>query len=339
MDMKHSIKLMAMLFLGLVSCKEQKKEAADTSVQSPAQTAPYAEISVKEGGSWQDGPRGHMEYIGGTFKKVTELEIPEQHTDHTWYIRYEGPGWENANVGYRLYLDWRNAIDIFGKKVGSLVLPHVGQDGFDSYHEMADWGMDILKAGKSMGIGGFGRLVQDSVIHFQKVGSTKATVSHGDDIARVDIAYTDWQTAGTGIDLTAGLSIYPTDRFTKVQLKPSAELEGLCTGIVKFDHVPLRTKTSTGGQWAYLATYGNQTLVGDDDQLGMALFYKVGEVDSIVDGKDDHLVVFKPSTSGVGYYFLGAWEQEWNGIANETDFYGDLDAKLELLDQKGRLEP
>lgn len=329
-----------MVLMGLVSCKEQRKEPVNETLQSQTQqSAPYAEISVKEGGSWQDGPRGHMEYVGGTFKKVTEMEIPEQHTDHTWYIRYEGPGWENSNVGYRLYLDWRNAIDIFGKKVDSLVLPYVGQDGFDSYHDMSDWGMDILKAGKSMGIGGFGRLVQDSVIHFQKVGNTKASVVHGDDSARVDIAYTDWETAGTSVDLAAKLSIYPVDRFTRVNLRPSAELEGLCTGIVKFDHVPLRTKTSAGGQWAYLATYGNQTLVDDTDQLGMALFYKVEQVDSLVEGKDDHLVVFKPSTTGVDYYFLGAWEQELNGISNELDFYADLDAKLELLDQKGRLEP
>jgi hypothetical protein len=37
--------------------------------------------------------------------------------------------------GYRLYLDWRNAFDILEKKE-VIVLPLVGQDGFDSYHEM-----------------------------------------------------------------------------------------------------------------------------------------------------------------------------------------------------------
>jgi len=335
--MGNSLKITAIVLLALVACKQEKRNT-QTGQGTAAKVAPYAEISVKQGGQWQDGPRGHMEYVGGSFQAVETLEIPPQHTDHTWYIRYEGPGWENAQVGYRLYLDWRNAIDIFGKKVDTLVLPYVGQDGFDSYHEMADWGLDILKAGKSLGIGGFGRLVQDSVIHFQKVGSTRAAVAHGDSLATVSIQYTDWETAGTTVDLGASLGIYPGDRFTKVKLRTSTALEGLCTGIVKFDHVPLRKMTSEGGQWAYLATYGNQTLVDDSDELGMALFYRVDQVEALVDGKDDHLVVFKPTTSGVEYYFLGAWEQELGGIANSADFYADLEGKLKALDQKGRLE-
>lgn len=338
--MKPTIKFTALALVALIGCKDQKKKADPVGGEpQTTRVAPYAEISIKEGGGWQEGPRGHMEYVGGEFKNVNDMETPEQHTDHSWYIRYEGPGWENAQVGYRLYLDWRNAIDIFGKKVDTLVLPHVGQDGFDSYHEMADWGLDILKAGKSMGIGGFGRLVQDSVIHFQTVGNTRAKVAHGTQRATVKVDYTDWETAGSSIDLSAELSIFPMDRFTKVRLTPSAALEGLCTGMVKFNHIPLRTKTSPRGEWAYLATYGNQTLVDGADQLGMALFYRVEQLSSLVEGQDDHLVVFKPGSTGVEYYFLGAWEQELDGLEDQADFYRDLDAKLALLDQKGRLEP
>ncbi|WP_300977302.1 DUF4861 family protein, partial [Flavobacterium sp.] len=70
----------------------------------------YAEISVKEGGKWEG-----RKYIGGTFKNVQKLKLAPEHTDHSFDIRYEGPGWESNKIGYRLYLDWRNAIDIFGK--------------------------------------------------------------------------------------------------------------------------------------------------------------------------------------------------------------------------------
>ena len=83
----------------------------------------YAEISIKEGGEWNG-----RKYVGGdSFKNVQELQVPKNHTDHSFFIRYEGPGWENNQVGYRLYLDWRNAIDIYGKKVDSLVLPYVAK--------------------------------------------------------------------------------------------------------------------------------------------------------------------------------------------------------------------
>lgn len=337
--MKHILKLSGIVLLGLTACKQEKKEVEkETEVVGISVTQPYAEISIKEGGTWQDGTRGHKEYIGGTFKNVQNMEVPEEHTDHSWYIRYEGPGWENKNVGYRLYLDWRNAIDIYGKKVDSLVLPYVGQDGFDSYHEMSDWGLDILKAGKSMGIGGYGRFVNDSVVHFQKVGSTEASVGNSENAATVIIDYKGWEASDVTTDLKTSLSIYPEDRFTKVELKPSMEFSGLSTGIVKFDHVPLKSKISPEGKWGYLATYGNQTLVDDTDQLGMAVFYKMDELEKLVEGPHDHLVVFKPTTSGVTYYFLGAWEQELDGITNEADFFKDLDSKLNQLDQKGILE-
>ena len=89
----------------------------------------------------------------------TILRVPPEHTDHSWFIRYEGPGWESDLVGYRFYLDWRNATDIFGKKDHRYgACKDVGQDGFDSYHEPADWGMDVLKVGESLGIGALGLL-------------------------------------------------------------------------------------------------------------------------------------------------------------------------------------
>jgi len=99
--------------LSIVSCNDGKKEkevVAETEKvnASTTSTDTYAEISIKEGGEWQG-----REYEGGEFKNVDTLTVPENHTDHSWFIRYEGPGWENKQVGYRLYLDWRNAIDIF----------------------------------------------------------------------------------------------------------------------------------------------------------------------------------------------------------------------------------
>ena len=44
-------------------------------------------------------------------------------------------------------------MDIFGKIIPDMVLSQVGVDGYESYHEMSDWGMDILKVGKSLGLG------------------------------------------------------------------------------------------------------------------------------------------------------------------------------------------
>ena len=55
-----------------------------------------AELSYKTGGEWKN-----REYVGGSFQNTQFLRVPPEHKDHSWFIRYEGPGWESDKVGYR----------------------------------------------------------------------------------------------------------------------------------------------------------------------------------------------------------------------------------------------
>lgn len=297
--------------------------------QSPNQKT-YAEVSVKEGGKWEG-----RKYIGGTFKNVQKLKLASEHTDHSFDIRYEGPGWESNKIGYRLYLDWRNAIDIFGKKTESIILPKVGQDGFDSYHEMQDWGSDILKAGKGIGIGSIDRYLNKERLHFYEVDSTIATIENTPKNSAVKVQYYGWKTASDKINFTSELTIKPNQRYTQHRIHPSKEIEGICTGIVKQKNTEVLKKVSHNKKWAYLATYGNQSLV--PDQLGMAIFYQTESVKDLVDAEFDYLLLFKPTTQAVDFYFLGAWEQEPNGIQSKEGFVNYLDEKLKTLEKNNTM--
>jgi hypothetical protein len=295
-----------------------------------AQSKTYAEVSVKEGGKWEG-----RKYIGGTFKNVQRLKLATEHTDHSFDIRYEGPGWESNKIGYRLYLDWRNAIDIFGKKTEKIVLPQVGQDGFDSYHEMSDWGADILKAGKGIGIGSIDRYLNKERLHFYEVDSTIATVANTPNNSVVKVQYYGWKTASDKIDFTSELTIQPNQRYTQHTIHPSKEIQGICTGIVKQKNTELLQKESQNKKWAYIATYGTQSLV--PDQLGMAIFYQTNSVDNLVDAEFDHLLLFKPTTKVVDFYFLGAWEQEPNGIKSKEAFVKYLEERLKTLEKNNKM--
>jgi hypothetical protein len=295
-----------------------------------AQSKTYAEVSVKEGGKWEG-----RKYIGGTFKNVQRLKLATEHTDHSFDIRYEGPGWESNKIGYRLYLDWRNAIDIFGKKTEKIVLSQVGQDGFDSYHEMSDWGADILKAGKGIGIGSIDRYLNKERLHFYEVDSTIATVANTPENSVVKVQYYGWKTASDKIDFTSELTIQPNQRYTQHTIHPSKAIEGICTGIVKQKNTELLQKESQNKKWAYIATYGTQSLV--PDQLGMAIFYQTNSVENIVDAEFDHLLLFKPTTKVVDFYFLGAWEQEPNGIKSKEAFVKYLEERLKTLEKNNKM--
>lgn len=322
-----------LLFISLVACKntDKKVEVAEPETTYNIETAKtYAEISIKEGGHWEG-----REYIEGTFKNVNDLKVPAEHTDHSWFIRYEGPGWESNKVGYRLYLDWRNAIDIFGKVTDSIILPKVGQDGFDSYHEKADWGMDILKAGKGLGIGAIGRFSNKEVLHFNEVDSTFAKVENALYKSTVTVNYFGWKTAEDKIDFKSVLAITPNQRYTKYTIQASKEIEGICTGIVRHG-VNYFSKESTNKKWGYIATYGVQTLV--PDKLGMAIFYEIETVSEVTEWEHDYLLIFKPSTKAISFYFLGAWEQEKEGIKTEAEFLSYLDEKLNELNNTNSLK-
>jgi hypothetical protein len=316
-----TVKIIACLtLLGVLNSQAQKKNDAKT----------YAEISVKEGGKWEG-----RKYIGGTFKNVEKLKLAPEHTDHSFDIRYEGPGWESNKIGYRLYLDWRNAIDIFGKKTEAIILPQVGQDGFDSYHEMSDWGSDILKAGKGIGIGSIDRYLNKQRVHFYEVDSTIAKVENKAKSSGVKINYYGWKSASDKIDFTSELTINPDQRYTKHTIQASQAIAGICTGIVKQKNTEVLKKVSRNKKWAYLATYGAQTLV--PDKLGMAIFYEIKTIESEVDAEFDHLLIFKPTTKPTSFYFLGAWEQEVNGIKSKENFVKYLDEKLALLNKKRKM--
>jgi hypothetical protein len=312
--------------------------SAQTSViekikKNPKAPFSYAELSVKEGGQWEGN-----KYVGGTFKNVQELTLPSEHTDHSYDIRYEGIGLENNQIGYRLYLDWRNATDIFGKKVNTLVLPEVGQDGFESYHHDAPWGQDILNSGRTIGIGSYGRYDEqnDFVETFKIVKNTVVKIVNEKDQSYATIDYKGWKTWGDAVDLQSRLTIFNKDRFVKVDLNLNTAFSGLCTGIVAIKNIPFKQGISKNKKWGYIATYGQQTLAKKEDNLGMAVFYPLEIFDKYVKTKSTHTVVFK-KTKTVSYYFLGAWSQEPNGLTTEEAFYQDLDKKLDVLDKNNQL--
>jgi hypothetical protein len=318
-----TVKLISALFLiSQIGISQEKKGISVSKA--------HAEISVKQDGKWE----GHK-YIGGNFKNVQSLKLAKEHTDHSFDIRFEGPGFENKHIAYRLYLDWRNAIDLFGKYSDTIVLPKIGLDGFDSYHEKCEWGSDILKVGKGMGIGSIGRLVNNEVLHFNSVDSTFVKIENAKKQSRVFVDYFGWNTANEKIDLKSKLAVFSDEYYVKHTIITSKSTQGICTGIVKLKNLELIKVESTNKKWAYIATYGAQSMFSDN--LGMAIFYEIASVENVTESVDDHLLVFKPSIEPISFYFLGAWEKEKAGFKTKEEFIAYLNQKLKVLNKTNKL--
>jgi hypothetical protein len=277
-----------------------------------------AELSHKTGGTWKE-----REYIGGEFKNVDFLRVPPEHKDHSWFIRYEGPGWESDKVGYRFYLDQRNAVDVFGKIVPDVVLQKAGLDGFDSYHEMQDWGMDVLKVAKSLGVGSIG-YYDTAAVRVEKTDSVDSRiVENGNVYSSILTNYYGWNTGKTKTNLASRLSIHAGTRITHNRLTLTSELDNICTGLIRDAKATVFSKSPDENSFGYLSTYGKQSL--NKDNLGIAVLFSSAGFLEFTKDQFSHIVKLKPQQGAVDYYFVGAWEREPNGIKTEADFKAYLE--------------
>jgi len=275
-----------------------------------------AELSYKTGGEWKA-----REYIGGTFKNTDYLRVPPEHKDHSWFIRYEGPGWESDKVGYRFYLDQRNATDVYGKTTADMMLQQVGLDGFDSYHHLQSWGMDVMKVGPSLGVGSIGAMANGKITRVEKTDSVTSRITeNGNVYSSILTNYYGWKIGEKKHDLQSRITIHAGTRLTHQLLTLTNNPENICTGIVKDKKSVLLSDKGNATNFGYIATYGKQSLNGDGDELGLAVFFRATDASEFNEDQFSHVVKLKPTSGKVEYYFLATWVLEPNGVKDQQQF-------------------
>jgi Domain of unknown function (DUF4861) len=277
----------------------------------------YAEIAMKFDAVFKD-----KKFTSDHFENFKKVVVPKIHTDHDALFKYEGPGWESEKVGYRFYLDWRNATDIFGKKTNQLILDQVGTNDViakdDSYHEMQDWGMDIFKVGKTLGIGSIGMMDGDKIEMVSKTDKVKSEISfNGPILSEVKTNYDNWLVDQVKYDLVSKYSIAAGSRITNSNLTIYGDATNITTGLAKHENTEF-LKSNSDVDWQYIALYGKQTLA--DDNLGIVLFYKKSALITQGENELNYFVSLKPKNRKVEYAFAAAWEQELDGIKNKAEF-------------------
>ncbi|WP_160151564.1 DUF4861 family protein [Microbulbifer sp. ALW1] len=338
LDFTHKAALAAVVTLVSISgCTDSSNSQPAAQAEAAAQSAPsaakhddadmgikvtgaYAELAVRRGGV--PGEDGKLQ--GGEYVPVEFMQLPDDHQIGNRLFKYEGPGWESEQVAYRLYFDERAAIDIFGKTKPQLVLPEVGQDGTD-YHALSDWGMDVLKVGPSLGLGGVGVWHKGKLEGVRQFAGASVNVSNETEASAVRVQYTGWKSAGGERNLDMTLRIKPGSRLTQVHTKTEIPAESWATGIVRHGLEPLVSMPANSG-WGYLATWGVQSLA--DDNLGMAIFFRNADLQQITDDEYNHLVLLKGGTEAQ-YQFAAVWRDE--DVQSREQFVAYLDATAQAL--------
>ncbi|MBZ9613850.1 DUF4861 family protein [Rheinheimera maricola] len=278
-----------------------------------------AEMAVRVGGSrGEDGV-----YSGGHYQQVDEMTEPEDHVIGDKLFKYEGFGWESDQIAYRFYFDERGLIDIFGKLTTDLVLQGVGLDGSD-YHALAEWGMDILKVGPSLGLGGIAAWQDNTLLPPTALSSQSVKIFSENLQSAALLVQRGWRVGNKLYDIKRYFSITAGSHLTHAFVSSDNLLPHLAVGIVKHG-VERLDNLASNSEWNYIATYGQQSLA--NDQLGMAVFFRQRDLMNVTSDTHNELVILRPSRS-VEYYFGARWAAQNQGVENISDFKQYLESVL-----------
>lgn len=247
------------------------------------------------------------------------------------YQQYQtdGPSWENDKVGFRHYLDGRNAKDLFGKKSSKMSPENVGINANgeveDNYHVMEDWGRDILAVGNSVGLGGYalttaselmrlGVTVDDSINNIEK--TTFQIRTEGPVKSVLDFSYENWKPSDRTYTVNEVTTIIPGmyGYQNTVSVDGLEGDENLAIGLVNINNDrPLQIITQNDA-YVVLLTHDKQTY-NKEWWLGMALIVPkdsyLGYTEAPKTGPLSHTFLAKlkiENKQPITYYAVAGWE-------------------------------
>jgi len=274
------------------------------------------------------------------------------------YQRYQtdGPSWENDKVGFRHYLDGRNAKDLFGKTASFMSPENVGINAQgaveDNYHVMADWGRDILSVGNSVGLGGYGLIVGDKLLRLgvtvddavNNVDTTKFQITAEGPVKSVlSYKYINWKPEeGRDYLVKETTNIWPgmyayqnTVEFSGLQGD-----EEMVIGLVNSNNQNPLQEFAVNDEWQVLLTHDMQTY-NRQWWLGMALIVPrdiyVGYTEAPKTGKFSNSFLAKlkiKNNEPITYYAAAGWELSDEGFKDPEYFKTYVENLVKQLSAK-----
>jgi hypothetical protein len=263
--------------------------------------------------------------------KSTETELSSAE------FQMEGPAWENDVVAFRNYFDARNGIDIYGKRTSEMVMDSVGL--FESYHELQDWGMDVLKVGNSLGAGAIALKVNDEI---HRIGlpeeGTYRRLTDGPLRASFELTFKGMKVENNSYDILHHISIWGGTHFYKSTVNVSGLTgdESLVTGIVNME-IDTFSVINHNDQYVSLVTHGNQAFDGEILGMGILMHKEpFNQVTTAPESGEGIIQTYMASLNitedkPVTFYFFAGWELQDPSFKDEDAFISVIDKYAQRL--------
>ena len=313
--MKNLMRILIIILISF-SCgdSETKKEIEDNKSENTVLDSKKTQALILT----QDFEYNHTDKnkVTGDYVKKQKLAIPQNLATQSKWIMFEGPILENDLVAYRYYADSRHRFDIYGKTVSDLVMDTVSW----KYHEIMNWGSDILKVGNSLGLGSPAIWYKDSLYTLSKCDEKTIEVLEESNVK--SIIRTTFQNLvidGKSLDLIQDWSIEAGKPWAEIHLKVIGgklpEEMNFATGIVKHLSEIIQGESD---DYFYAMNWGIQSY--HEEQMGMAVLANKKYQPTHVLDDLSHAYAFKNGKQEVKYRFLSVWERDNNGIKDANGF-------------------
>lgn len=314
--MQNTYLLLVFLMLCVVGCSPAGEDSSEMDTGKEAMTTEKAAaqaLLLTQDFAYDAEDKNRMT---GDYKVNKRVVIPGNLSPQNKWIMFEGPVLENDKIAYRYYADSRHRFDIYGKTVADLVMDTISWQ----YHDIMNWGSDILKVGNSLGMGSPGIWYQDSIYTLSDCSEKVIEVIEtGGDKAVIRTTFKDLTIGSETFDLVQDWSIMTGNYWSQIDLSvQNGELpEGMsfATGIVK--HLP-EIEAGEANDFTYLYNWGKQSY--HKEQMGMAVLAANKFGPRSVADELSHLLVFDKAPKTVSYRFLAGWERDQSGVKTADAF-------------------
>ncbi len=224
-------------------------------------------------------------------------------------VHRDGDGWESERIAYRFS---HGQLDFYGKKKDALVLKTLGHS--ENYHQELDWGMDVLDAGNTPGIGGIGIWEGDRVFPVMNPGGRggirieRAILAEGPVRSTVAAKFYGVRTAANRYDLSVTFSIYAGGRYSENRVsihpaRPATEIV-FSPGFVKMPNDTWFANSQEG----YFGSWGRQN--PKVQEIGMAAVFPRSVLVGFAEGRAERWVKLRAAPDQPSqFYVVGDWRR------------------------------
>ena len=258
--------------------------------------------------------------------KDTQLDYIESKSGNLFSkLGHHGPAIENQWYALRLYFSRKTSIDIYSKAKPGLELAE--KKWYPSKKEqLAGWGADYYKVGKTVGLGGIKLWDGEAVLDLHPVELRSARVRVYEDSSSMEmisegIAYRDIK-----VNIKVRVTVYSSKREAKVEaFSMSGERVQFVTGINYFENL----KTRKGENYALTWGIHPEDVAAEKVEVGAAFFMQESIIEKQLGDGKQFLFITKPVQSFSS--LIISYNARESGLDSMDSFEKQIeDLKLEL---------